>query len=174
MTPDDPLTDEALSALAHRAAQWPDAPPALVRAAVALFATRARPWWAGAGEAMREVLAALRFDSAAQPALAAGMRGAGADARQLLFSAEGRDVDLRLSPAGAGLWRLHGQVLGPDEQGLVLLRADGADSPQQQVALDALGEFVLDSVAPGHWQLALRLADQTIVLPVMHLADPVA
>lgn len=188
------LSDDELAALAWRATQaLPDAPPALRRAAIGLWpaavAPRAAPTppadAAGRGvqgglagsfaAGLHQVLAVLRFDSAAMPALASGMRGAAHETRHLLYSAAGRDVDLRITPQGAGQWRLSGQVLGPDESGQVLLSCAEGDAgaagaaAQQQAALDEMGEFHLPAVASGAWTLRLALGDECIELPLLTL-----
>ena len=181
MTPDQPLSDDALATLAARAAAWPDAPPALLRAAFALWQEAPEPAWR---QVVREVVAVLRFDSWAQTAVASGMRGqAAGDSRHLLFSAEGRDIDLRIAPAGPGAWQVAGQVLGPDEAGeLMLVQAGDAADPlidpavpplsRLRAALDDLGEFRFESVGAGRWALTLQLADQAVRLPEIEVGLP--
>lgn len=164
MTTEPMLSDDELAALAWRATQaLPDAPAAWRRAAVALWATQAPPL----ADRLRRVLAVLRFDSLATPAMAAGMRSAGGEARHLLFSAEGRDVDLRITPQAAGQWQLAGQVLGPDDCGQVRLQPVGTDTPPREAALDDMGEFRLADVAAGPWRLSLALGDTLVELPAI-------
>jgi hypothetical protein len=192
MTPDPHLSDDALADLARRAAAWPDAPAPLLRAAIGLWPAPAVAGGAGAGAGaalqavLREVLALLRFDSASLSPLALGMRGAepGSGSRQLLYSADGCDVDLRITQTGPDRWRVAGQVLGPDDSGEVLLVAqDTAAGPtaaaapsaasRHRAVLDALGEFALDGVASGRWRLSLQLSDRVVLLPPLPLgADP--
>lgn len=165
MTHPSQLPDDELAVLAWQATQGlPDAPPALLRAAIGLFAQRAP----SLGERLQRVITAvLRFDSAATPAVAMGMRGGDGDSRHLLFSAEGRDVDLRITPQAGGQWLLAGQVLGPDDSGQVVLApADGGDA-RHQVALDEMGEFRLPDVAAGRWALRLALGDDLVELPTL-------
>jgi len=175
-------------ALARRAAraliELPDAPPAWVAAAVALWPAAASApaglpaWLAG----LRRVLATLRFDSAAQPALALGMRGARASTRQLLFSAEGYDLDLRLTPAPDGPgWQLDGQVLGPEGPMRVALSTGeaelgaappaGAPATSREVEPDEFGEFHFQGLAQGRWRLQLHLPALLVELPPIEL-DP--
>lgn len=163
MTPDPLLTDDALSALAHRAHQaLPDAPPALLHAALALWPAH-QP--SALQQALRRVVAVLSFDSWGISAQAAGMRGQADDSRHLLFSAEGRDVDLRIAPAPGGGWRLAGQVLGPDETGRITLAAADGGADHHSAPLDELGEFHLDGLAPGRWRLTLETAHEVVELP---------
>lgn len=170
MTPEPLPSDDALALLAHRARQaLPDAPPALLHAAIGLWqAAPVVPVSAPLAAALRKVAAVLRFDSWALPPQALGMRGVAADSRHLLFSAEGRDVDLRITREPGGGWSLAGQVLGPDETGhILLLPADGDSGAGHRTRLDPLGEFRLDGVAPGQWCLSLETADQIVALPAI-------
>lgn len=161
----DPMSDDALAALVHRAnTALPDAPPALLHAAVGL-------WQAPAGlrTVLRRVAALLSFDSWALAPQAVGMRGAGDDNRHLLFSAEGRDVDLRIVRSSAGGWQLAGQVLGPDERGRIALVPAGGEGAGHSAALDDMGEFCLDGVPEGTWQLSLETADTVVELPAIQV-----
>lgn len=112
MNPDLPPDDAALIRAGRRALrELPDAPEWLVLRAQAIWQPRPQP----VPPLLTRVLAALSFDSWASPAPA--LRGATvAGARQFLFSAEGRDIDLRISAAG-NAWSIEGHVLGPDEGG---------------------------------------------------------
>ncbi len=191
MTPIDDLSDDEFAHLVQRAARLPDAPSALVRAAIDLWpaagpaaqrllaepAQRRQPEPAAARPladlldrvqraASRVVTAVLSADSWALPAVAHGLRAGRADTRHLLFSAQGRDIDLRISPS-AGRYALTGQVLGPDEVGTVEL-AFGAAAPaaaMRHATLDDLGAFRLDGVDSGPVRLTLRLGGDEIVLP---------
>lgn len=169
MKPVDQLSDADLERLARRAIALPDAPASLIDTAVGLWRAAA-PSQAPAGlrEAVRRVVAALRFDSWASAPLAAGVRSLPSDVRHLLFSASGRDVDLRIVPV-ANRFTLSGQVLGPDESGSVELVDEAATAlapSQPRVAtLDELGAFTLDDVPSGTYQLTLRVGNDDIVLP---------
>lgn len=174
MKPIQDLTDDELGSLLRRAAALQDAPEALVRAAIQAWAQRqpTASLQATAQQALRHLAALLSFDSWAAPMLAPGLRGAGADTRHLLFSTLGRDIDLRVSPE-ARQFVLAGQVLGPDEQGWVeLLRQDeGETARARRVALDTMGEFRLDGLAIGRYQLTLRLGGDVIVLPPIEVGE---
>jgi len=162
MKPLEQLTDDELEAAGHRALrQLPDAPPAWIARALAL---QPGPL-AGAKAALRRLAATLRFDSGAQPAL--GMRGEPGAGRQLLYSVEGRDIDLRIL-GERGEFTVAGQVLGPDEQGQAVLAA--GDGAPRTAALDAFGEFRFDGVAAGPLTLSLQLGGDEIVLPPIELA----
>ena len=165
MKPLDQLPDDDFERLLRQAVALPDAPPALLRRVEGLWAD------ARAGHAMqrvlRQVAARLSFDSWNAPALAAGLRAPRSATRHLLYSAEGRDIDLRITPSGA-TFTLAGQILGPDETGLVELAPTGRSAPLQ-AAIDTLGEFRIESVAAGDYALTLRLGTDEIALPVLRV-----
>ncbi len=182
MTPLHTLADDELGAALQRALhELPDAPAALQRAAVDLWVApppRLADVADVAQAALRLVSAVLRFDSwgAGQTATALGLRSLRAPTpaatRHLLFSAEGRDVDLRIAPAAEG-YALTGQILGPDEGGAVELAAqDAAAGTARVVAIDAMGEFRIDGLPAGGYLLTLKLGADQIVLPVLQVGEP--
>jgi hypothetical protein len=170
MKPLDRLTDDEFATAVQRAAALPEPPDAVLRAAIALFPPRPSVASGIVGGIRDFIAAVLSFDSWAQPALAGGMRSGNSAVRHLLFSTDGRDVDLRISPdAGPapGLFALTGQVLGTDESGFIELASQGeavAAAPRT-VALDAFGEFRLDEVGRGTYELTLRFERDAIRLP---------
>jgi hypothetical protein len=169
MKPIDDLSDDEFAHLVQRAVALPDAPESVVRAAIDLWPVPQRTALKDLARAgVRLVRAVLTFDSWASPAVAMGMRSVASDTRHLLFSAQGRDIDLRISPA-ADHFALTGQILGPDEAGAVELvtHAEGGLQAQEAHAapLDAMGEFRLDGVRGGTYQLTLRVGADEIVLP---------
>lgn len=174
MKPPSTLSDDALLQAARRAVhELTDAPAAWQQAAQALMPAAAvppSPWQAAAAAVVRRLQALLSFDSAALPLAPAGaMRSAGASPRHLLYSVDGRDVDLRISGAGAA-FALAGQLLGPDESGLVELAIDdGAGLLALVAPLDAWGEFRLADARPGVWTLTFRLGADEIVLPAIEV-----
>jgi hypothetical protein len=112
------------------------------------------------------ITAIARFDSARMtPAF--GLRAAGSIERQLLFAAGPYEIDLRVTPAG-NRWALRGQLLGeplPERGRVAALGPAGA----AEVALGAESEFALPPLRAGHYNLALHLPQQTIVLPDVEL-----
>jgi len=177
MKPLDQLTDDEFAHRLQQAVQaLPDAPPALQRAALGLFpaaaglAATTAALGALARGALRQVLASLTFDSwAAAPAGApAAMRSLRSATRHLLYNAQGRDIDLRVSAAG-GAFSIAGQVLGPDEAGAVTLTPQPPAGKPLSATLDALGEFRLDGVPAGTYLLALQFGGDEIMLPPLEL-----
>lgn len=155
--------DAALERLLRDSRQLDDAPESVIQRAIDVWAARPPAPATGAG-VLRRLVAALGFDSLGMTPQAAGVRSVGSDGvRQLLFTADGRDIDLRVAPAAdPGRWQLSGQVLGPDEAGTAELRC--ADV-QARTAWNELAEFRFDDVPAGACQLTLRGGDWELVLP---------
>lgn len=202
MTPTTDLSDDEFGALARRALASPDAPTAWRERALAAWqlaqpaaaavpplpSSPSLPSFATlAGQALqavgRRLAASLAFDSWATAPLATGRRSLRGDTRQLIFSVEGRDIDLRLTATGER-FTLAGQVLGPDEAGSVTLalappaagQPDSAEpsAAARSVALDTMGEFHLDDVAAGRYVMTLQLGDTEVTLPVIEVGAPSA
>lgn len=166
---DAPLPDDdPLQRRLRDSRQLEDAPEHLIQRAIDLWQPRAAsPETAGA--AVRRWFATLRLDSADGGNLPLGLRSGGASTtRQMLFSAEGRDIDLRLEPLADRTWRISGQVLGPDAAGIAELRC--GEAAPQQVAWSELSEFEFEPVATGVCQLSLRADDWEISFPSFDLA----
>ncbi|NJN19175.1 MAG: hypothetical protein HC822_24440 [Oscillochloris sp.] len=108
---------------------------------------------------LRRIAAVLRSDSRQMP-LAMGMRSEQSAARNLVYNAEDRDLDLQILPSGA-LWQVRGQVLGPEESGTAELRNDQTFVSAE---LSELGEFVLPPVAADRYQFLLRQGDREVVI----------
>ena len=158
--------DDTLQRRLRDSRQLEDAPEHLIQRAIDLWQPRAAA--ATAGGALRRWIATLRFDSADGGNLALGLRAGGASAtRQMLFSAEGRDIDLRLEPLADRRWRISGQVLGPDAAGIAELRC--GDAPAQQVAWNELCEFEFEPVAAAVCMLTLRADGWEIGFPSFDL-----
>ena len=175
--PDDPHDpDAALARTLQRSRVLEDAPEALIQRAIDLFKPRARATAPAASAAapagLRRLLAVLAVDSAALAPQGQGLRAGparpgGRVPRQLLYTIDGRDVDVRLEPTAGGQWLLSGQVLGPDRRGRVLLRGDAT---VHESAWDELAEFRFDPVPPGRWVLEVEGEDWAAELPALELA----
>jgi hypothetical protein len=168
MNPNDPPSDDDLAPLVRRAAALPDAPPALIGAATALWPVKTSVAEV-ARSAARLLAAVLRFDSWAAAPVAFGMRSLPADTRHLLFSAMGRDIDLRIAPAEE-LFALSGQILGPDESGRVEVNAAGS-ADKRVASIDDLGEFRVDGLPKGTYLLTLRMGRDEIALPPIEVGS---
>lgn len=175
MNPEDDPADAAIARALAASRALEDAPEHVIQRAIDLFAPAAGVVPASRRGLLPRLLAALSFDSATASPLAFGMRGDAGPVRQLLFSIDGRDIDLRVAAAPApGRFVLSGQILGPDSAGVVVLEPiDPAAAPAaapatgdaEAVTLDDLGAFELPPVGAGLYRVTLELADVAIELP---------
>jgi hypothetical protein len=172
---DDELSDRLRQALVG----LPDAPVAWRAAATKLWpaATPAQTIKGLVQGLVNRINAFLTFDSWAMPAIAHGMRSVSSPTRHLLFSTEGRDIDLRISP-DSDAFTLTGQILGPDEVGTIELSSSGENlsvgaivSPSYACSLDALGEFRIVGLSRGTYVMTLNMGDDQIVIPGVEVGD---
>lgn len=174
MNPTDDPNDDLLRTRLRRAVDLEEPPASLVHAAIGLFrAPQPSVLTAAAAAVRRRVQAVLGFDSWAPGAAAFATRGAAAaDPRQLLFTAQGRDVDLRIAPSSDGRFILSGQVLGPDETGVVrFVPGPGYAAASRDAVLDSLGEFRIDGIDAGTWHVAVVVGGDEIVLPPVEVGQ---
>lgn len=148
-----------------------DAPETVIQQALDIFEPRARARvpQAAAASVLTRLAAVLSFDSAQAAPQALGLRSAASATRQILFSAEGRDVDLRIRPVPSGTaqrWRISGQVLGPDKTGTARLIGPDRDI---EVPWSELAEFGFDDVGDGTWVIGLRTPAWELELPPIHV-----
>lgn len=165
MSPTHDTPDDEWLQLVREALDMGQAPPRTVDLALELWRTHG-PRRSGPG-ALRRWVARLCADSWTLPQQAFGLRAAPSDVRHLLFTANERDVNLRISPQPEG-FALSGQHLGPDAGGHAELSwvAGGTPSPSPLgIALNDTGEFRFDGVAPGTYLLTVRIGSDEIVLP---------
>jgi hypothetical protein len=134
-----------------------DAPRDLLAYAKGLFSVRA----SSDRSILRRIVAALTFDSlTASPEF--GVRSSETSTRQLIYSAEDGDLDLRLTPQG-DRWLVMGQLLSPNcSEGHVEIKSESASA---SAALNEFCEFVLPPVAAGRYSLILRLPHLEIEVP---------
>jgi hypothetical protein len=160
MKPRPPLTDDALIDLGRASRCMEDAPAGVVERAFAIW----RPRTATPGM-MQRLTALLRFDDWATQA-APALRSARPRVRQMIFSADEVDVDLRIEPAPASqpaAWVLRGQVLGVPTTCTVAL-LDAGDRARTTTC-DEFGAFVLDDVPAGSYRLSIEAVDTRVDLP---------
>jgi hypothetical protein len=105
----------------------------------------------------------------ARSAAFAGLRADAPDQRHLVFSLEGRDVDVRIrrssASPGAG-WVVSGQLLGPDETGRTHLRCGAFEA---EAPWSDLCEFHFEPVPEGECVVSLVTDDWEAVLPAFEL-----
>jgi hypothetical protein len=155
------LTDETIVSALRAESTQIDAPEHVIQRAFGIWSPKAvaKPSFAA------RILATLKFDSAAVSPIAMGVRSVSMASRQMLFSAEGRDIDVRLAPekkSGQAAWSISGQVLGPDDNGSVSLLGERREWSSE---LNELSEFFIEDVPAGEYQLTFMLNGSMIVLP---------
>ena len=173
MKPIATLTDDEFANLVQAAVALPDAPPALVRSAIALFRdAQPSPLMAAAENVLQCIRAVLTFDSWTATPASLGLRSmpAPTQTRHMMFSAQGRDIDLRIV-SSADSFVLAGQILGPDETGLVELSVDTHNDRAAQTLrttrLDDLGSFRLEDIRAGTYWMTLKLGSDAVELPAI-------
>ena len=139
-----------------------NAPANLIQSAKQIFRSR------GANREpsrLARVLAALTFDSlTAKPAF--GLRSAATAGRQLVYSTELADIDLRVSPQ-SGEWEIAGQILGASQSGgKVNLESDSFSASAD---LNELAEFGFQSVPSGIYTMFVQLPELEIEIPPLQL-----
>lgn len=142
-----------------------DAPSHVIARAVR--ALRLVPATQPAPGALRRLIARLQFDSGAGLTPAFGMRSGQPDGRQMLFTTEEVEVDLRITPA-QNLWAISGQMLGPCEGGSAELVSSHTT---QTTPLNDLCEFSLPPVEAGRYTLLLRYADAEVEVSDLEIGD---
>ncbi len=167
---DDEFSDRLRQALVN----LPDAPLAWQAAAAKLWpaASSAQTLKTLVEGLIKQLTAVLTFDSWAMPALAHGMRSVSSPTRHLLYSSEGRDIDLRISP-DSDAFTLTGQILGPDEAGTIEFSPSGDNAGSSHVgSLDALGEFRIAGLSRGTYVMTLHMGNDQIVVPGIDVGEP--
>jgi anti-sigma factor RsiW len=134
-----------------------DAPRPVISRAVDLFRKSSSSKPASPGVKQR-ITASLRFDSLGL-APAFGVRSGEPSARQLLYSAESHDIDLRIEPAEPA-WILSGQVLGESAAG-GLADLQGVERAIQ-TRLNEQSEFSFPPVPAGTYRLVIDLAGHDV------------
>ena len=140
-----------------------DAPSHVIARAVRAL----RPAPAPGPGALRRLFARLQFDSGARLTPAFGMRSGQPDGRQMLFTTEEVEVDLRITPA-QNLWVISGQMFGPCEGGSAELVSS---RNAQTTTLNELCEFSLPPVEGGRYTLLLRYADAEVEVSDLQIGE---
>lgn len=135
-----------------------DAPRDVLSAALNIFSQEKR-------SPLRRIVALLTFDSRNEdPAF--GMRSLFNTSRQMLYSAEETDLDLRVIMQNNECV-LTGQVIGADgAEGHVEISGVAGTS---EAILNDVWEFTLQPVPAGQYSLTLRMRDLQIEIPELEL-----
>jgi hypothetical protein len=129
-----------------------DAPASVVQRVKSLF-TQRNTSTLKLSELRRRVVAVLHFDSGGLTPVF-GVRSSNPGTRQLLFSSESNEIDLRIVPEGQS-WLISGQILGESAgAGMVVLEGEAG---LHGTAINKLSEFALPPVQAGSYKLTLKL-----------------
>ena len=137
-----------------------DAPRDLLISAINVFPP-------GAPRPLRRIVATLIFDSRkAMPVF--GMRSVRSSSRQLLYSAQQTDLDLRITIQNDECI-VAGQVI---REGYVggLVEISGPTG-SAEASLNELCEFTLPALPIGYYSLKVRMSDVEIEIPELELKD---
>lgn len=135
-----------------------DAPRDVLTAAINIFSLEKR-------SPLRRIVALLAFDSrSAGPAF--GMRSVLSASRQLLYSADDTDLDLRITVQNDECI-LAGQVIGAVcAEGHVEISGVAGRS---EATISDVGEFTLPPIPVGNYSLTVRMLDLQIEIPELEV-----
>jgi len=137
-----------------------DAPRDLVQSAINIFSPETQP-------SLRHIIATLTFDSRVAGA-AHGIRSLRSTSRQLLYSAQETDLDLRITVQNDECV-VAGQVIRDGcAGGRVEISGDAASAA---ATLNELCEFTLPAIPLGNYSLRVRMPDVQIEIPELELKD---
>lgn len=166
MRPLNELTDANLERLIVDGRGLLDAPAHVIQRGLAAWKSPRST----AAHVLERLAAVLTFDSGGASALAFGARSNSVGVRQMFYSVEGREIDLRIARMDKGaMFKLSGQVLGPDTAGTLIVTPSGGQGGVLSCPLSDLGEFVLTPMGPGRYRLCLELGAAVIDLPLLDL-----
>lgn len=134
-----------------------DVPRDVLLSAINIFSPSQSP--------LRRLVAILTFDSrSAGPAF--GMRSVHTPSRQMLYSAQETDLDLRVTVQNDECI-VAGQVIGDGCEGGVVEISGATGS--SEASLNELCEFTLPAVPVGNYSLRVRMLDVEIEIPELEL-----
>jgi hypothetical protein len=87
----------------------------------------------------------------------------------LLYETADMEIDLQVQPLANGARRLAGQIFPAPDNATVQITADEPNAPTLRTIVNETGNFVIDGLTPGLHHLLLRLPEQAIVVPDLHL-----
>lgn len=137
-----------------------DVPADLLRSAIDTFSPEKQPL-------VRRIIAVLTFDSRSAGS-AFGLRSIRTPSRQLLYSAQDTDVDLRIIVQNEECI-LTGQII---REGCVEGRVEiSGETGSAAATLNELCEFTLPPIPTGNYSLKIRMPDVEIEIPDLELKD---
>ena len=140
-----------------------DAPRDVLAYATNIFSDRKQ---SQAPSLVRKIVAALTFDSSRNLAPAFGVRSGQSVTRQLIYSADEADIDLRIS-ATDDQWSIAGQVLSEACAG-GRVQIEGEET-SETAELDEACEFTLPPVSAGSYTVRLRYGNAEVEISQLTL-----
>jgi len=134
-----------------------DAPRDVLLLAIKIFSASPAP--------LRRIVAILTFDSRSAGA-AFGVRSLRTTSRQMLYSAQETDLDLRITVQN-GECIVAGQIMR-DGCAAGVVEISGANG-SSKASLNELCEFTLPAVPAGNYSLTVRMLDVEIEIPELEL-----
>jgi hypothetical protein len=160
-----PECDDTLQRLLHlvvmmRSDTAENAPADLLLSAIDTFLPDVR-------QSVRRIVAVLTFDSRSAGS-AFGLRSVRATSRQLLYSAQDTDLDLRITVQNDECI-LTGQII---RDGCAGGRVEiSGETGSAETTLNELCEFTLSPIPPGNYSLKVMMPDVEIEIPDLDLKD---
>jgi hypothetical protein len=144
--------------------QTVDAPAHVLASAIEIFTPKRKD--DGAITALRRIVATLTFDSfSSKPAF--GLRSGHAASRQVLYSAEDNDIDLRITLQNEKCV-VAGQVMGTGD--CIDAEVELSTPTESAVAaLNDLCEFTFPGVPAGVYLLTVRMRDKEVEIPALEV-----
>jgi hypothetical protein len=148
-----------------------DPPAWVVKRAIRLFSSARAP---STIDKVKQLIASLVFDSLSRP-VTAGVRLTESSVRQLLYRADAYSIDLQIAPREEAAAALHGQVLREGEtrfDSVSNLRIELADGDRilHSVLTNEMGEFELEQVAHGDYELRIGIREAVLIIPQLVIA----
>ena len=138
-----------------------DAPRDLLQSAINIFSPERQP------AVLRHIIAILTFDSR-QAGPAFGVRSLRSTSRQLLYTAQETDLDLRVTVQNDECI-VAGQVIRDDcAGGSVKISGDAGSAAAR---LNEVCEFTLPAIPLGNYSLRVKMPDVQIEIPELELKD---
>jgi hypothetical protein len=140
-------------------------PPWVLKKAVNLFDDVRQK--GGLAKRARRIIAALVFDSLAQPATA-GVRSSGTEGRQVLYRAGDYSIDIQVSTGDPG-WKMTGQILRNDERRFesvkdLPLTVSKQGRVVRESVTNEMGEFSIEGTSFGRFDVEVSTPDGPIAV----------
>jgi hypothetical protein len=130
----------------------------------------------GAAARIAKALAQLVYDSMERLSFA-GARLSGAGGRQLIYHADGYNIDIQIAPSTTSGAEIMGQVLREGESGFgsvaeLFVDLTGSQKDSYSTMTNGFGEFMINEVDFGHYDLRIEAGDKEITVAGLPVTLP--